>query len=171
MVRAGARQNTGSLYRFGPHECVIPYVLCGVEYWIALSSRITCGLGAEDKVSYQSNGELELERVFGRGISAALYSRLESYTCTIRRAYLNLLSIAMSMPAFSVLGWLLRFIIQVIWYLSAWETCVQKFGNSSAIYAHGWYVGAVFFGISSYPVLCCLIWLLFRPDEAHQYSQ
>lgn len=32
MVCAGARRNTGSLYRFELCECVIPYILCGVEY-------------------------------------------------------------------------------------------------------------------------------------------
>ena len=59
------------------------------------------------------------EIVFGRGTPAALYSRLESYPYTIRWVYLNLLSIAMSMFAFPLLGWLLCFIIPVIGYLAS----------------------------------------------------
>jgi hypothetical protein len=45
MVGAGARQNMENLYRFESCECVIPYVLCGAECWIALSLRIKgdCG--------------------------------------------------------------------------------------------------------------------------------
>jgi hypothetical protein len=26
---------------FGLHKCVLPYVLCGAEYWIALGSKIS----------------------------------------------------------------------------------------------------------------------------------
>jgi hypothetical protein len=46
MIRVGAHRNTGDLYRFGFRKCVLPYVLCGAEYWIAMSSKITsdCGM-------------------------------------------------------------------------------------------------------------------------------
>jgi hypothetical protein len=42
---------------FGPRECVTPYVICGVEYWIALSLQITGSCGGELKSSYRSKGE------------------------------------------------------------------------------------------------------------------
>jgi hypothetical protein len=45
MIRVGARWNTGDLYRFGLRKCVLPYVLCGAEYWIALSSKISSDCG------------------------------------------------------------------------------------------------------------------------------
>ena len=49
MVRVDARWNTEDLYRFGPRECVTPYVLCGVEFWIALSLHITGRCGGEGR--------------------------------------------------------------------------------------------------------------------------
>jgi hypothetical protein len=45
MIRVGARWNTGDLYRFGLRKCVLSYVLCGAEYWIALSSKISSDCG------------------------------------------------------------------------------------------------------------------------------
>jgi hypothetical protein len=49
IVHVDARWNTEDLYRFGPRECVTPYVLCGVEFWIALSLHITGRCGGEGR--------------------------------------------------------------------------------------------------------------------------
>jgi hypothetical protein len=65
MVHAEARRYTKNLYWFGPRECVTPYVICDVEYWIALSLQITSGCGGERWSSYQSNGEREREFLVG----------------------------------------------------------------------------------------------------------
>jgi hypothetical protein len=57
-VHVGACRNTGSLYMFRPHECVIPYIMCGAEYRIALNLHITGGLWMmKDEISYQYSGE------------------------------------------------------------------------------------------------------------------
>jgi hypothetical protein len=45
MICVGARRNTRDLYRFKMRKCVLPYVLCGAEYWIPLSLKITSDCG------------------------------------------------------------------------------------------------------------------------------
>jgi hypothetical protein len=79
---------THGLYRFGPRECVIPYILWGVGCLIAPSLRITGGYGGEWKNSYRPNSRRD--SVFDRGTSAAIYSWLEIYPFTNHEAYLTL---------------------------------------------------------------------------------
>jgi hypothetical protein len=56
---------TQDLYRFRPRECITPYVVCSVEYWIALSLQITCRCGHEWRSSYQPNGERDIAYLVG----------------------------------------------------------------------------------------------------------
>jgi hypothetical protein len=130
MVWVGACRNTGSLYRFGPRECVIPYVQCGAKYWISLSSQVIGGLQeVENEVTYQSNGERES---FCRGTFVGLYSRLERYPCTGHWIYLSLFSSVTSVPIPSVLGCLFWVILWVIWCFTVHRTHLQVWGNSFA---------------------------------------
>jgi hypothetical protein len=80
MVRLEARRNMGSLYRFGPRECIVPYVMCGDEYLIGLILQITGGCGRWKKKLLINL--MARARVFVGGTSSALYSRLERYPYT-----------------------------------------------------------------------------------------
>jgi hypothetical protein len=57
MVRVEARWDKGELYRFGPLECVIRYVLLVLSIEFVGSAHVTYELWeAMDEFSYQSNG-------------------------------------------------------------------------------------------------------------------
>jgi hypothetical protein len=106
MIRARARHNMGYLYRFELRKCVI-LVLCGAEYWIAMSSKITGDCGRWKMKLHINLMECSL---FFVGVP------LQPYILTGEISLYRSLSplestFSCCMPILSVFGYLLRVII------------------------------------------------------------